>query len=383
MRQHPIPQNILDVEFKLFSKFSVKEFVYMALGIAVGSIFLFLLSTGKMPAIFAIPFFLFFAGIGLFFGLVKINDQKADTYLSNFIKAITSPTLRVWRSKKYGVAKENDTALENRINKSNSGSIIGDQNLVKSDNVDHVQDLFDQQTTVLSPQTSLPEDNTNKQNSVNAVNTTASPSSLVSTNTQDAVVSDNQTNNTLNATSNSVSITTTIPPVNSDTSTGGDIAKTVLATNNQNLSSDGNTPSNLLPSNNITSQTSDNIQVEQILDTQQKVEKVVIGRHNIREYGIIPDASLGYKKIPNSIALMLTDEEKNPIQKAVVIIKDKDKKIILVKVSGQSGEVISNKTFIPSNYYIEITHDNYTFPQIEFILEKGIFPAFKITGKSK
>ena len=115
----------------------------------------------------------------------------------------------------------------------------------------------------------------------------------------------------------------------------------------------------------------------------QKVEKVVIGRHNIREYGIIPDASLGYKKIPNSIALMLTDEEKNPIQKAVVIIKDKDKKIILVKVSGQSGEVISNKTFIPSNYYIEITHDNYTFPQIEFILEKGIFPAFKITGKSK
>ena len=89
MKQHPIPQNILDIEFKLFSKFTIKEFVYIASGVGVGSIFLFTFASGKMPGIIAVPLFIIFSLIGLFFGIVKINDQKADTYFKNFIIAIT------------------------------------------------------------------------------------------------------------------------------------------------------------------------------------------------------------------------------------------------------------------------------------------------------
>ncbi|HVX93132.1 MAG TPA: PrgI family protein [Candidatus Dojkabacteria bacterium] len=99
MRQHPIPQNILDIEFKLFTKFTVREFVYMATGIGFGGIFLYFFTKGQLPALIAIPIFFVSSSIGLFLGLVPINDQKADVFLKNYITAITSPTRRVWRSK--------------------------------------------------------------------------------------------------------------------------------------------------------------------------------------------------------------------------------------------------------------------------------------------
>ncbi|MBI2357222.1 PrgI family protein [Candidatus Dojkabacteria bacterium] len=100
MKQHPIPQNILDIEFKLFTKFTVREFVYMALGIGFGGIFLYFFTKGQMPGIIAIPIFVVSSGVGLFLGLVPVNDQNADVFLRNYIWAITNPTQRVWKNEK-------------------------------------------------------------------------------------------------------------------------------------------------------------------------------------------------------------------------------------------------------------------------------------------
>lgn len=100
MKQHPIPQNILDIEFKLFTKFTVREFVYMAIGIGFGGIFLYFFTRGELPGIIAIPVFVVSSAIGLFLGLVPINDQKADIFLKNYIWAITNPTQRVWKNEK-------------------------------------------------------------------------------------------------------------------------------------------------------------------------------------------------------------------------------------------------------------------------------------------
>ena len=99
MRQHPIPQNVLDVEFKLFTKFTLKEFAYLAIGLGAGGLFLYLTSKGQFPGIVGIPLFLLFSGIGVFMALVPINDQPADRFFSNFIYAINRPTQRVWLNK--------------------------------------------------------------------------------------------------------------------------------------------------------------------------------------------------------------------------------------------------------------------------------------------
>ncbi len=96
MRQHAIPQNILDVEFKLFSKFTLKEFAYLAIGLGFGGLMIYLTVGKTIPAIIGIPVFLLSSGSGIFLGLVPINDQDADLFIKNYFSAIAAPTQRVW-----------------------------------------------------------------------------------------------------------------------------------------------------------------------------------------------------------------------------------------------------------------------------------------------
>jgi len=96
MRQHPIPQNILDVEFKLFSKFTLKEFAYLAIGIGFGGLMIYLTVSKIIPVLIGVPVCILTSGAGIFLGLVPINDQDADVFIKNYIRAITSPTQRVW-----------------------------------------------------------------------------------------------------------------------------------------------------------------------------------------------------------------------------------------------------------------------------------------------
>lgn len=96
MRQHAIPQNILDVEFKLFTKFTLKEFAYLAIGIGFGGLMIYLTVSKIIPAIIGVPVFLLSSGAGIFLGLVPINDQDADIFIKNYVNAITTPTQRVW-----------------------------------------------------------------------------------------------------------------------------------------------------------------------------------------------------------------------------------------------------------------------------------------------
>ena len=96
MRQHVIPQNVLDVEFKLFTKFTLREFTYLAIGISIGGIFLFYTTRGEIPGIIGVPIFVIFSALGAFFALIPINDQPADKFIINYFTAINKPTQRVW-----------------------------------------------------------------------------------------------------------------------------------------------------------------------------------------------------------------------------------------------------------------------------------------------
>ncbi|NMC08870.1 PrgI family protein [Candidatus Microgenomates bacterium] len=100
MRQHAIPQNVLDVEFKLFTKFTLKEFAYLALGIGFGGLMIYLTVDKVIPAVLGIPVFFLSSISGIFLGLVPINDQDADKFIQSYISAINNPTQRAWLNKK-------------------------------------------------------------------------------------------------------------------------------------------------------------------------------------------------------------------------------------------------------------------------------------------
>jgi hypothetical protein len=127
MRQHPIPQNVLDVEFKLFTKFTLKEFAYLAAGVLGGGIFLFLNKQIGLPGIIAWPAFLILSGVGLFFALVPINDQNADEFVKNYFTAINKPTQRVWL---------NEQMRENRSKPIINTNIDDKKNIIGGDGSD-------------------------------------------------------------------------------------------------------------------------------------------------------------------------------------------------------------------------------------------------------
>lgn len=93
MERHPVPQNIMDVEFKLFGALTIKQFTYAAAGFVIALLFYFT----DLPAIIK----WIFIGIallgGLFLAVMKINGQSSTIWVSNFITSMFEPQERLWR----------------------------------------------------------------------------------------------------------------------------------------------------------------------------------------------------------------------------------------------------------------------------------------------
>src|SRR3989344_3177773 len=92
MEQHPVPQHIASFEFKLFGNLPVRQFVTLAIPMGI-AIFIFF---SNLLTIIRLPLALIFGLLGLFAALVPIGGRPFDKWVVAFIKAILSPTQRVW-----------------------------------------------------------------------------------------------------------------------------------------------------------------------------------------------------------------------------------------------------------------------------------------------
>lgn len=322
MRQHAIPQNILDIEFKLFSKFTIREFVYIAAGVGIGSIFLFLFSGGRIPGIIAIPIFLMFAGLGLFFGLASINEQKADVYVMNFFKAITNPTQRVWKNKDFDEKFE-----EIKPTTHNSGVTQGtmNRNAVVNDPVADIAVANPVKAVTAEFETAIEQEEQNRLNEIASSLSLAPKSAVVPTQTVAPVMS-----------------TTPMVPLPIPTPTQP--APLVQQ------------PTNPQP-------------------VPQAKMKLTIGKHNA---SFLKTAIPNLNIVANNINLLLTDRAGNPIFKALVFFKDNTGKLMQVVVSNQNGTVITDKIYPNGNYFINIEKEGFSFPDIEFIIDGSIIEPVKI-----
>lgn len=91
-KQHAVPQNIMDVEFKLIGDLTMRQFAYlMFFG------FLAYVSFAAIPGLFKIPLILFFGLLGLGLAFVPLEERGLDEWIVNFFKAIFMPTQRIWK----------------------------------------------------------------------------------------------------------------------------------------------------------------------------------------------------------------------------------------------------------------------------------------------
>lgn len=88
MTQHPVPQNVIEVEFKLFGSFTLKQFSKILIGALAGLIFFFL----PLPVIIKYPL----AGISVLLGIGMAIIPALGTWLSGFVRAMFVSPRYVW-----------------------------------------------------------------------------------------------------------------------------------------------------------------------------------------------------------------------------------------------------------------------------------------------
>jgi hypothetical protein len=92
-KQHPVPQHITAFEFKLVGDLTLKQFIYAATGLAVA----YAAFISNLTFILKWLTILVAATLGLGSAFVPIQDRTLDQWLLNFIRAVFSPTQRVWK----------------------------------------------------------------------------------------------------------------------------------------------------------------------------------------------------------------------------------------------------------------------------------------------
>ncbi|MBI2018229.1 PrgI family protein [Candidatus Daviesbacteria bacterium] len=111
MESHPIPQNVTTFQFHLVGDMTLKQFIYLATGSGL-AYFVFIFFVADYPY-FAWPLILTAAGLGTAFAFLPINSRPLDYWTAAFLKAIYSPTKRVW--KKNNKSYQEDPTFNSRL----------------------------------------------------------------------------------------------------------------------------------------------------------------------------------------------------------------------------------------------------------------------------
>lgn len=111
MEPHPIPQNVTTFQFHLIGDMTLKQFLYLAAGSVISYVLLIFLAPHYPLA--AWPLAIISALLGVAFAFLPISSRPLDSWLGAFLKAIYSPTKRVW--KKNGRNFKEDPLFNSRL----------------------------------------------------------------------------------------------------------------------------------------------------------------------------------------------------------------------------------------------------------------------------
>lgn len=93
MEQHPIPKNIMDVEFKLFGNLTIKQFAYVA-GAFVFGAFIYML---QMPGFITFPILALIGFLAIALAFFEVNGQPFARWFTNFLLVLITPQRKVWK----------------------------------------------------------------------------------------------------------------------------------------------------------------------------------------------------------------------------------------------------------------------------------------------
>ncbi|MBI4038674.1 PrgI family protein [Candidatus Daviesbacteria bacterium] len=98
MEPHPIPQNVTSFQFKLVGDMTLKQFIYLASG-CVTAYVIFVFFARDYPIV-TWPLIIIFTLLGIAFAFLPFGSRPLDHWVRAFLKAVYSPTKRVWQKNK-------------------------------------------------------------------------------------------------------------------------------------------------------------------------------------------------------------------------------------------------------------------------------------------
>lgn len=107
---HPVPQDITSFEFHLVGDMTLKQFTYLASGLAV-SYLVFVFLAKPFPLI-SWPIIIISALTGTCYAFLPIAERPLDHWTMAFLRAVFKPTKRRYKSK---VLSPEDTSFNNRL----------------------------------------------------------------------------------------------------------------------------------------------------------------------------------------------------------------------------------------------------------------------------
>lgn len=93
MIQHPIPQNVTSYQFRLIGDMTIKQFIFLSVGVGAAIAFYY----SNLFFLFKWFFVILSAITGFAVAFLPFEERPLDQWLINYIKAIYRPTFFIWK----------------------------------------------------------------------------------------------------------------------------------------------------------------------------------------------------------------------------------------------------------------------------------------------
>lgn len=92
-RQHPVPQNVMDVEFKVVGDLTVRQLMYLF----AGGVLIYVFHRSGLPGFWRVTLMAITGITAIAVAFVPIEERGLDKWLVSFIKAMFAPSQMIWR----------------------------------------------------------------------------------------------------------------------------------------------------------------------------------------------------------------------------------------------------------------------------------------------
>jgi len=100
VKQHAVPQNIMQVEFKVIGSLTMRQFFYLIItAVAAAGVY-----RSGLPSFFRVPTAGIIALAGLAVAFLPIEERGLDQWVVNFFRSIYQPSQRIWRKEAEALA---------------------------------------------------------------------------------------------------------------------------------------------------------------------------------------------------------------------------------------------------------------------------------------